>query len=50
LPVVLSLDATTPETPCSIGVNPDQVITIPIARAADGCHDQLSWDELIGLR
>jgi hypothetical protein len=50
LPVVLSLDAPTPEPLGSIGGNHDEVFTIPMALAADGEHGLLSWDELIGKR
>jgi hypothetical protein len=50
LPVVLSLDAATAETHCSISINSDEVFTIPMTLAADGEHGLLSWDELIGKR
>jgi len=50
LPVVLSLDAASPECHGSIGINPDQGFTIPMTLAADGEPGLLSWDELIGKR
>jgi hypothetical protein len=48
LPVVLSLDAATAETHCSI--HSDEVFTIPMTLVSDGEHGLLSWDELIGKR